>query len=637
MHRPARLLLLIALALSACQQIPTTGPTLVPTFAPPDDGVTATAPAAGGGEKPTVEPTTVATGKELVVCENEEPLSLYRYADGGSARADIFEAIYDGPIDQVGYQSLPVILADLPTLENEGLEVRTVSVKPGDRVVDASTLQVVTLAEGVALAHPDGTTRVYTGTEPAETLQVVATFELRPDVRWSDGQPVTADDSVFSYQLAQLDTRPVTRFVTTRTVSYEALDATRTRWTALPGWRDLEYAQRFFAPMPAHVYAGADLTALATRDDVATTPLGWGAFRIVEWRRGEWLIVERNPYYYRAGEGLPRLDRVLFRFGVSAEQALADMQAGLCHIAAESQGLSSLMPQLREVGAAGALQVRTAATNTFEHLDFGMLSAEDYRRPAGEAIFREPEVRQAIAYCLDRQAMVDQLQSGAGEVAHTYIPSTHPLYAGQTLSLYPSNPERGRDLLDAAGWVETADGTRERAGTALAFTLTTGPESSPFRQQLVQLIVDQLRANCGIVVTPDWQTQESLYAPWPTGPLFGRRFDLGAFPWRIGSTPPCELYLSRAVPEAQNPAGTNNIGYQSEAFDRACDQALGSFDPAEQRLGHIMAQTIFNQELPSLPLFFRFRLGVARPEVQGYRLDVSAPSAIWNLEALDLP
>lgn len=636
MRRPVSLLFAIALALSACQQTPTNVPTLVPTFAPPDiAGPTATTPA--GGIAPTEVPTPSTPAKELVICQNEEPLTLYRYAEGGPARADIFEALYDGPVDQLGYQLVPIIVTELPSLDNGGLEVKAVAVKPGDRVVDAVTLQVVTLAEGVAVALFDGTTQVYTGTEPIEVVQVAATFTLRPDVRWSDGEPVTAEDSVFSFELAQQDSAASTRFVTARTAGYEALDMTTVRWVGLPGWRDLDYGLRFFAPMPAHVFAGVDRAALSTRDDAASAPLGWGAFRIVEWRRGDRLILDRNPYYFRASAGLPHVDRVVFRFGLSADQALAEMQAGLCHIIAESQSLTSLMPQLREAGSSGALQVRTVSTNTFEHLDFGMLSAEDYRRPAGQDLFLESEVRQAIAYCINRPVLLEKLQSGAGEVADTYIPSTHPFYAGTQLSRYEFNPERGQDLLDAAGWVLGPDGIRARNGTTLAVTLTTGPESSPFRQQLVQLIVDHLRDYCGIQVTEDWQTQETLYAPWPTGPLFGRRFDLGAFPWRAGSQPPCELYLSRAVPDGQNPAGTNNVGYRSDAFDRACDQARSSFDPTVQRQGHVLAQTIFSQELPTLPLFFRFRLGVARPEVQGYRLDPSAVASVWNIEELGLP
>jgi peptide/nickel transport system substrate-binding protein len=636
MRGSARLIFVAALVLSACQQNGPTVPTLVPTFGPPDGDPTPTA-APVGVDAPTAVPTPSRPAKELIVCQNEEPLTLYRYAEAGPSRADIFEALYDGPVDQVGYQFSPVILGELPSLDNDRLTVEAVSVSPGDRVVDATTLQVVTLAEGVTLAQLDGTTEVYTGTAPAEIVQVTATFVIRSGVMWSDGQPVTAADSVFSYQLAQLDPSASTRFVTARTAGYEAVDDQTVRWTGMPGWRDLDYALRFFAPMPAHVYAGVDPAAVPTREDASTTPLGWGAFRVVEWRRGERLVMERNPYYFRATEGLPKVDRVVFRFGVAADQALADMQAGLCHIAAESQGLTSLMPQLREVGATGALQVRTASTNTYEHLDFGMLPAEDYQRPAGEELFIEPEVRQAIAYCIDRPALLEKLQNGAGEIANTYVPAGHPFYAGPQLSQYAFNPERGQDLLDAAGWVAAEDGSRSRGGTTLALTLTTGPESSPFRQQLVQTIVDQLLTNCGIAVTPAWQTQEALYAPWPSGPLFGRRFDLGAFPWRAGHQPPCELYLSRAIPDAQNPAGTNNLGYRSDAFDNACDEARGSFDPAVQRQGHVLAQTIFSQELPSLPLFFRFRLGVARPEVQGYRLDASAASSIWNIEEIGLP
>ncbi len=626
------LFVLVAMALVACQP---TGPgpavpTLVPTLAPVGTGVV--------GEATSAAPAPTATQgppRELVVCQEAEPATLYRYAEASSDRAGIFEALYDGPIDQTGFAFTPVILEDLPTLANGGLELRAVEVEPGDTVVDANTLQITSLAEGVNLALADGRTIVYSGDEPIEVLQLVATFRLRPGVLWSDGQQLTADDSFFSYQLAQYFDSPTSKFVTERTEAYEVVDARTVRWTGLAGWRDLDYQMRFFAPMPAHLYADINPSEVRNNTEANERPIGWGPFRLADWVRGDRLVLERNPNYFRAAEGLPRVDRVIFRFGLAPEQVLADLRAGLCDIGAENAGFASLLGELREAEAAGTLQPQFVAGTTYEHLDFGIRPAEGYRRAAGVDLFADVNVRRAIAHCLDREAMLEALQGGVGAVANTYVPETHPWYAGDELALYAFNAELGQQLLAEAGWADnTGDGVRERAGVRLALNLTTGPESSPFRQALVQLVSEQLRANCGVEVSPNWQTQEVLYASWPTGPLFGRQFDLGAFPWRAGHTPPCELYLTRAIPDELNPAGVNNLGYSNPAFDQACERALTNFDPEVERDSHIEAQVIFSQELPSLPLFFRVRIGVTRPEVEGYQLDGYSPSDLWNLEAI---
>lgn len=625
----------MTLALAACQPAPGPAlPTLVPTLALPGTPVVADQTAG-----PAVEPTaTQGPPRELIVCQANEPDSLYRYAEASGDRAGIFEALYDGPIDQTRFSFSPVILEDLPTLANGGLELREVEVEPGDTVVDANTLQITSLAEGVNLALTDGRTMVYSGDESVEVLQVVATFRLRPGLLWSDGQQVTADDSFFSYQLAQYFDSPTSKFVTERTEAYEVVDARTVRWTGLAGWRDLDYQLRFFAPMPAHLYADINPSEVRGNAEANERPIGWGPFRLADWVRGDRLVLERNPNYFRAAEGLPRVDRVIFRFGLTPEQTLADLRAGLCHIGSENAGFASFIGELRESQEAGALQPQFVAGTTYEHLDFGIRPADGYRRAAGLDLFEDVNVRRAIAHCLDREAMLATLQGGVGVVANSYVPDSHPWYGGDELALYASNAGLGQQLLAEAGWADNnGDGVRERAGVRLALSLTTGPDTSPFRQELMRLVADQLLANCGVEISPNWQTQDVLYASWPAGPLFGRQFDLGAFPWRAGHTPPCELYLTRAIPDELNPAGVNNLGYSNPAFDQACERALTSFDPDTERENHVAAQVLFSQELPSLPLFFRVRVGVARPEVEGYALDGYSPSDLWNLEAISVP
>jgi peptide/nickel transport system substrate-binding protein len=164
----------------------------------------------------------------------------------------------------------------------------------------------------------------------------------------------------------------------------------------------------------------------------------------------------------------------------------------------------------------------------------------------------------------------------------------------------------------------------------------SGPAESEFRQALLGQISEQLLANCGMEAGAVYENTADLYDIWPGGALFGRRFDLGAFPWRTGSTPPCDLYLSSAIPDAQNPGGTNNTGYSNPEFDAACQTALTALDADARRAAHAQAQAIFAADLPSVPLFFRPKVAAALPAVSGFRLDSTAGSILWNIEALDL-
>jgi len=248
-------------------------------------------------------------------------------------------------------------------------------------------------------------------------------------------------------------------------------------------------------------------------------------------------------------------------------------------------------------------------------------------------------MRRAIAYCLNRAALISQLLDGLSEVPAAYLPSGHPLFASEQITHYPFDPAQGQALLEEMGWSDqNGDGIRELSGSRRTLTLdyASGPAGSPFREALMQFVQTQLRENCGIELRPSFFEPDELYALWPEGVLFGRKFDLGQFPWRTGVEPPCDLYLTQAIPSDQNPGGANNTGYSNPAFDEACLAAQQALDEATRRSRHAEAQAIFTQDLPSLPLFFRVKAGVALPRVNGYTVDPTANSDLWNIESINL-
>jgi peptide/nickel transport system substrate-binding protein len=539
----------------------------------------------------------------------------------------------------LGYIQQPVILEALPSVSAGTAGQVEVDVVPGDRVVDAATGAVVPLGEGVTLAAPDGSVFVYTGDQPARTVQVWAEFQLRLDVEWSDGEPVTADDSRFSFEMASSPDTPGSKFVTDRTASYEATDTAHVRWTGVPGWLDSGFAQRFWTPLPRHAYGTLSAAELRTDLNANERPLGWGPFVIGAegWVKGGHLTLERNPNYFRAGEGLPLLDRVTFRFGLDPASVLDELGTGGCDVAGDDVDLSGNIGELLTAQANGWLNVQNVPDSAFEHLDFGIGPSGDYRRAAGNDVFQDVRVRQAVAHCIDRQALINELLSGLSEVPVVYVPSDHPAFGGEAVARYAFDPPQGQSLLEQAGWVDADnDGVRERSNRRLSVTLISGPAESEFRQQLLGSLSTQLLENCGIEATPVFQATAPLYDIWPVGPIFGRMFDLAAFPWRTGIAPPCDLYVTSAIPAGDNPGGTNNTGYSNAEFDAACQTALTALDEETRRAAHAQAQVIFAAELPSLPLFFRPKLAAAVTGVSGFDLDPTAASVLWNIESIDI-
>lgn len=603
----------------------------------------ASAPAPGTPVPPTLLPTATPsptpTPITLVVCQPGEPTSLYRYSADPSHRAAIFEALFDGPIDLVGYAAQPVLLEKLPTVADGSATLQVVTVNLGDLVVSTSGA-IVPLAAGVQLYQPDGSSQTYSGEGSITTIQLTAQFVLKPALLWSDGSPLTAADSVFSYEIAQATPNLINRFALDRTARYELLDDRTTRWTGLPGWWDAEYFLRFWPPLSRAAAGGLSAAELQANLVASTQPLGWGAFRVgpAGWVPGQPLVLERNPHYFRAAPNFPYFERVIYRFGLSPTELVTNLQTGQCDVVLDGSRLSTelegQLPAWEAMAQAGQAQLQFVSANTFEHLDFGILPAEGYKRPAGNALFQDPTLRQAVAYCLDRQALITELLGGHSEVPTTYVPTNHPDVGGVVLTQYPFDPARGQALLDAAGWRDRdGDGVRELGRATLTLNYATGPAEDPFRTALATTLQTQLRLNCGIDLQPAFYDTAALYATWPDGVLFGRQFDLGGFAWRIDRTPACTLYLTSALPADDNPGGTNNVGYTNIAFDQACQAARLALDPDTRRAQHQRALQTLAQDLPFLPLFFPFRVGVATPRVLNFQTDVTAPD-LWNIEAL---
>ena len=152
---------------------------------------------------PVITPT--PTVSALTVCLGEEPNTLYPFGGPNQAALSVLAAIDDGPIDTLSYNYQPVILQKLPSLADGDAQIVPVSVKAGSKIVDAAG-NLTALATGTqvrpASCRTDGCVITYDGVTPLQMDQMTVTFKLRADITWSDGSPLTADDSVYAYQLA---------------------------------------------------------------------------------------------------------------------------------------------------------------------------------------------------------------------------------------------------------------------------------------------------------------------------------------------------------------------------------------------------------------------------------------------------
>ncbi|MGD8760326.1 MAG: ABC transporter substrate-binding protein, partial [Anaerolineales bacterium] len=467
--------------------------------------------------EPTPEPPPPST---LIVCLRDEPETLYLYGMSNRETDLVLQALYDGPIDILGHQVQPVILAKVPSLEDGDARIESVLVTEGDTYLNPDTLLPDQL-EGNTPYLPSGCTssdciRTYLSGDVYMDRMIVE-FQLLDGIRWSDGEAVEASDSVFSFVVDSHKRTPSLKYLVDRTESYLGIDSRSVRWTGIPGFLDDEYQTNFWSPLPEHILGDYDARDLPELEEAAQNPVGWGAYVLDSWQPGMQIVMRKNELYFRAPEGLPAFEFLIFRFlgDVDQDTAVQQVLTGECDVLDESLVDINQLPRLVEMLEADDLAISWGTGPRVERLEFN-LSPSDYTAPA---LFGDVRTRQAIAACIDRESIAQQLLVGFGQLADSYIPPSHPLH-GQGSQSISYDPVLAASLLDQVGWVMDTTGTGVRLaqgvsgvryGTPLTFTLLTTPGA--LHQTIGQMLQEDLAA-CGVQLEVEVRESQELFASW---------------------------------------------------------------------------------------------------------------------------
>jgi peptide/nickel transport system substrate-binding protein len=593
------------------------------------------------GQTPAPEPSPLPE-RVLSICLEGEPTSLFLYGDQSTSAKIIRQAIYDGPVDEVDFEFYSPLLEEIPSLANGLVSVVSVEVNPGERIVDSKG-NLSILASGVEY-RPSGCSdtdcwETYQNQTPVILDQVEITFPVKTGLTWSDGIPLSPDDSVFSYQIARElygSTGPLNlRF----TADYEAVDESTILWKGIPGYLGIySYPEFYFSPLPEHFWADLSVTEMLTSNQTTQQPLGWGPYRIVEWIAGDHITLIQNDAYYLIGEGLPAFDALVFRFVEGAEEALAAYSSGECEIVANISDLFDYLPELQSLEQEGEVRLNFIEGGAWEQISFGINSLDSKR-----VYLKDPRTRQAIAQCINRERITTN-RGDAGLVVNSfYHPDDPRSNINGSTSIY--QPQEAADLLEEIGWI---DHDLDQNTLRIAESVDDVKDGTQFQLSLLvvgegivpptaTLIKDDLGA-CGIEVLIENLPASELLAPGPEGPVFGRRFDLALFAWSTGHYHLCRIFTSDEIPGLypvypKGWGGANASGYSNESYDAECSLIHTTLPDLNDTQDALMKmQTIFTDDLPVLPLFFRREIILSDPLLEGFQSGSYLP--LWNIDVL---
>lgn len=580
------------------------------------------------GPEPTPQPSPVPP-RVLSICLGKEPDSLFLYGDLSGSAKIIRQAIYDGPSDLIDFQFHPIILEELPTQDNDRVSIDQVEVFPGQRIVDVRGNRTI-LTSSVEF-RPSGCSssdcwEIYEDQPSVFLDQVSVRFSIIAGIQWSDGVPVTPEDSLFSFNTAATIYGSMGPAKLRYAADYQVLESGEIEWTGLPGYLGIyDYAELFFSPLPGHLWANYTREELLASPQTTLYPLGWGPYRSLEWIRGDHITLVRNELYHLAGEGLPAFDYLVFRFMEDGLEALAAYTSGECDLVANTPDLVNYFPEILSLEDRGELNLIAIDRPAWEQISFGIDSLDRSRR-----LLSDPQIRKAISMCIDREAIASR-RKDVGTIAENLYHPRDPRYDFQEIPLV-YQPADGEDLLDSLGWIDDdQDPTTPRRaegvvgvswGTPLQLSLLVpGAEGDSITAEMIK---DQLSL-CGVEVEIDYQPAGEMLAAGPAGPVFGRQFDLALFSWTTGNFHLCQIFQSQEIPGVyptypKGWGGTNPTGYNNLAYDQACNAALTNLpDSADIQDAVSEIQTIFADQLPVLPLFYRQEVILYRPNLEGFQ------------------
>ncbi len=585
--------------------------------------------------------------KTLIVCTAAEPESLFiyhpdvLYGESSAVTHTILQAIYDGPVDLLDYGVRPVILEDMPTFENGGVILQAVTLAENEVFFNPLTLQPENLRVGDRYL-PSGCNAAdcmttYSGGE-VQMDQMRVEFRLLEGLMWSDGEPLSASDSQFSYRLDRSGDLPTTKFLVDRTSDYGVIDNRTTRWVGIPGFIDSDYMTNFWTPLPEHVLGAFQAGELLGVESANRAPLGWGAYRVTAWDPSG-LTLSGNEFYAGGGTPPPAFDRLIFRFlDRGGDNALQQILTDECDIV-DALLLDMVdLPIAEELQDEGRIMTWSDPDAQLVRLDFNLSPVENSR----PAYFQDVLTRQALAQCIDRAEIQSVLAGISRALPTTYINVEHPTVSAD-VTLVSYDPEAGMEALRQMGWALDEDHPESprvafgipgvRTGTPFSVSLLTAEEDVML--QIAALVEADLEA-CGLAVDVNALPMEELAEPWPDGPVFGRHFDMVIWSWPEWISPLCEMFAGWEIPSSTQPYGVNATGYLSERYDAACKKLFLStpgMNGYQEAL--VETQVLFNQDLPAIPLVQPLRWAASDTEICGMDVDGLATSILWNIEVLD--
>ncbi len=431
---------------------------------------------------------------------------------------------------------------------------------------------------------------------PGGKKGLAVTFTLKPDLKWSDGVPVTTKDLMFTWKLGA---DPKSGFSNNNPWDRaKSIDVVDDRTAVLHLDRVVVGYNEWDQLLPAHIEskaaegkeAGEYIKATAYNRAPTTKGLYNGPYMITQYESGAQIVMEPNPFW--AGPK-PGFKHVVIKTIENTSALIANLKSGDIDMApGEGVGLTIDTVLALQKDAPDQFVYLYKPSLTYEHIDLQI----------DNPFLADVRVRRALLMSIDRDTLVKKLFDGKQPVAATWVNPLNPNYTKDTAT-YSYEPAKARALLAEAGFKPGSDGIcRNAKGDRLSFEFAT-TSGNKLRELTQQVLQSQWKAACVDIVIKNE----------PARTLFGETVKkrtytgLVMYGWSssVSEGPRKTLFSTQTPTAANNYGGANYIAFNNPKMDADIAAAEEALDPAQQKIIWADMQKMYADEMRVLPLFFR--------------------------------
>jgi peptide/nickel transport system substrate-binding protein len=450
---------------------------------------------------------------------------------------------------------------------------------------EAWNIQYATLTDKAAkdFSVAPGLAESWEGSEDGKTW----TYHLHPNMKWSDGQPLTSEDVVYTLNRSRKEAW-LNHSAIVANIKAEAPDPNTVVITSSVPDPKLPVMDAYI--VPKHIFEKYDAKALLKYD--ALDGVGSGPYTLEEFKKGQFARFKANPNFWR---GKPALDAVVIRNFNNADAMVAALRSG-------------------EIDA--AQQVPGAAYDRLEGEDGIKVVEGNHGLKKGHPALSDPLVRQAIAHAIDKQTIVDRVESGHATVADTISPSANPEWMPEVPAdkKFDFDLDKANALLDEGGYKDTnGDGVREMPGGGQPLKLRYAVRSeSPSSQPNAEFITGWLK-DIGIATT------QKVYDDGQLTEVIGKGdYDLFVWGWTPYVDPDTMLYYFTCSQVSQDPEDPTNYYNDASLCDKEYDKL---YQQQKVELDHDKRVQIVHEMLLRWASTGVYNALYTYPDLQAYRTE----------------